>query len=86
MAYTEVADTLDAFVEGTGGPWDWDGYLSTFFADPYLAHVQQRMTHLSDEFPAERGQGGYCNADGIQVILGYVTELRNKAVHSDSGA
>src|SRR5579862_1384620 len=51
MTYREVADTLEAFVEGRGGQWDWDDYMSaTFFADPYLKHVQERMIHLSNEF------------------------------------
>ena len=79
MTYRKVADALEAFAEGRGSQWDWDDYTSaTFFADPYLKHVQERMTDLSDEFPAERGQG-YCNPEGLQIIRDYVTELRNKA-------
>ncbi len=76
MTYGEVADTLEAFVDGHSGQWDWDNYMSaTFFTDPYLKDVQQRMIHLSDEFPAQKG-GGFCNAEGLAVIRAYVRELR----------
>jgi hypothetical protein len=79
MRYREVADTLEAFVEGRGGPWDWDNYMSdTFFDDPYLKDIQQRMIRLSEEFPAKRGMG-FCSAEGIQVIRDYVRELRSRA-------
>ncbi len=80
MTYREVADTLEAFVDRRGGKWDWDNYMSaTSFADPYLQHVQERMIHLDDEFPAERGKG-FCNLEGMQVIRDYVRELRERAI------
>lgn len=83
MTYREVADTLEAFVEGRGGKWDWDNYMSaTSFADPYLQHVQERMIHLDDEFPAERGKG-FCSPEGMQVIRNYVSQLRERAVQED---
>ncbi len=78
MTYSEVADTLEAFVDGHSGQWDWDNYMSaTFFSDSYLKEVQQRMIHLSEEFPAQKGQG-FCNGEGIAVIRAYVRELRAK--------
>ncbi len=82
MTYSEVADTLEAFVDGHSGQWDWDNYMSaTFFTDSYLKEVQQRMIHLSEEFPAQRGQG-FCNAEGLAVIRAYVRELRAKNAES----
>jgi hypothetical protein len=78
--YGEVADTLEAFADGTSGQWDWDDYMSaTDFCDPYLKEVQLRMIHLSDEYPAQRGQG-FCSSEGIAVIRDYVSELRRRAV------
>ena len=79
MSYAEVADTLEAFVNGTGGQWDWDNYISaTLFDDPYLQEVQRRMIYLSDEYPAPKGQG-YCSPDGLAVIKRYVVDLRRRA-------
>ncbi|HMF65923.1 MAG TPA: hypothetical protein VK608_17675 [Edaphobacter sp.] len=79
MTHTEVADTLEAFINDQGGQWDWDDYISaTIFSDPYLQEVQARMVHLSDEFPAEKGRG-YCSPEGIDVIRGYIEDLRKLA-------
>lgn len=79
MSYAEVADTLEAFLDGTGGQWDWDNYISaTFFDDPYLQEVQRRMIYLSDEFPAQKGQG-YCSPEGLTVIERYVVDLRHRS-------
>jgi len=78
MTYQEVADTLEAFIEGRSGQWDWDNYMSaTFFTDPYLKEIQARMVHLSEEFPADKGKG-FCNAEGVQVIRDYIKELRRR--------
>jgi hypothetical protein len=55
---------------------------TTFFVDPYLKDLQQRMINLSEEFPAERGKG-YCNSEGIQVIRDYMRELRSRASKDD---
>jgi hypothetical protein len=86
MSYTEVADTLENFANGTGGPWDWDNYMSaTVFHDAYLEEIQLRMVHLSDEFPAPKGQG-FCSSDGIEVIRDYVRELRRRAASASSAS
>jgi hypothetical protein len=80
VLYSQVADILENFVERRGGQWDWDNFITTtVFTDPYLKNVQQRMVHLSDEFPAQNGSG-YCNAKGLEVIRTYVQELRSKTV------
>jgi hypothetical protein len=67
MTYGEVADTLEAFVERRSGQWDWKNYMSaTFLVDPYLRDLQQRIIHLSEEFPTEKGKG-FCSPEGILV-------------------
>ncbi len=78
MTYAEVADTLEDFVEHRGDKWDWENYMSaTFFEDDYLRQIQNRMIHLSDEFPPGK-EGGFCNSEGIEVIRKYIHELRMK--------
>ena len=77
--YLDVADILESFVEGRGGQWDWDAYITAMtFSDPYLKEVQNRIVHLSDEFPTEKGMG-YCNPEGFQIIRDYARELRSRA-------
>jgi L-lactate dehydrogenase complex protein LldG len=84
MTYLEVADTLEDFVEKRGGQWDWDNYLSyTYFDnDKYLEQLQERMIHLSDEFPCGK-EGGYCGGEGFEVIRSYVRELRTLGTRAE---
>ncbi len=78
MTYEEVASTLENFLEGREGPWDWDSYLSTRFKDVYLQEVQNRMDSLPNDFPRIE-EGHYCNPDGFIVIRKYIDELRRRA-------
>ncbi len=77
--YLDVAKMLSNFVDGGGGPWDWDDYTSamSYADDPYLQEVQQRMIYLDREFPS--GGKGYCGEGGIEVIRAYVKDLRHRA-------
>ncbi len=80
MTYLEVAQTLEDFIEGRGGEWAWDDYLTgTHFKDPYLKATQERMNGLSAEFPPLL-KGYYCGPAGIEVIRTRIQELRTKAI------
>jgi hypothetical protein len=77
MNRLEVARTLERFVEGRGGAWEWDDFLATAFPnDSYLSEIQARMSVLNIEFPPDQ-MGHYCSAQGIQVIVECVKELRS---------
>jgi hypothetical protein len=79
MTYLEVAQTLENFIDGSGGRWDWDNYsLGASFKDAYLRDLQIRMANLGNEFPP-LSKGIYCSAEGIEVIRGYIRELRARA-------
>jgi hypothetical protein len=72
----EVAKTLEDFVEGRGGKWDWDDFLSLPIEDPQLDQIRGRCDGLSNEFPATT-KGNYCGPEGIKVIRDYIRELRS---------
>jgi hypothetical protein len=79
MTYLEVAQILEDFIEGRGGEWDWDDYVSGIkFDDLYLRSIQQRMALLTNEFPPT-SKGHYCGPEGTEVMRRYVQELRVKA-------
>lgn len=42
----EVARYLRDFLNGTGGPWDWDDFISVPIADPRLEDLRQRASVL----------------------------------------
>jgi hypothetical protein len=74
----EVAQILENFLEGTGGRWEWDDFISVGeVADERLKQIQQHVNLLSDEFPPER-LGEYCNEHGREVIRRYIAELRHR--------
>jgi hypothetical protein len=80
MTYLEVAQTLENFIDGSGGRWDWDNYSTgVSFKDPYLRDLQIRMASLGNEFPP-LSKGHYCSPEGIEVIRSYIRELRARAL------
>ena len=76
---TEVASIIEAFLNGTGGPYDWDDFLSRgSIANPELEAIRARCASLPDEFPpTERGH--YCSEAGFEVMRGLATRLRATA-------
>ena len=42
----EVLRYLRDFLDGTGGPWDWDGFISIPIADPHLEDLRARAAAL----------------------------------------
>ena len=71
----EVADIIEAFLDGTGGDWDWDDFISFPLADPELDSIRIRCDRLSADFPPT-APGHYTNDAGLEVLRKYVTELR----------
>jgi hypothetical protein len=41
------------FIEGTGGPWDWDDFVSIPIADPRLEAIRKRASKFPDVGPGE---------------------------------
>jgi hypothetical protein len=75
MTRAEVANTIQQFLDGTGGQWDWDDFCSTRIADPELDAIRQRCISVHDDFPAEKG---YCDQRGFEVLLGLIERLRSQ--------
>ena len=72
----EVATTIENFLEGLGGKYDWDDFISFGITDPRLDDIRERCNRLSEEFPAI-GRGHYCGPDGIEVMREFIRELRD---------
>ena len=73
MTRDEVANTIQQFLDGTGGKWDWDDFCSFEIADPMLDAIRERCISVHDEFPAKEG---YCDERGTQVLRELVERLR----------
>jgi hypothetical protein len=71
----EVGNITDAFVEGTGGWWDWDDFCSFKIEDQELDAVRVKCCNLSFAHPPLPGDG-YCNEAGIQLLREIAKDLR----------
>ena len=72
----DVAHILEEFLEGRGGPWDWDDFISVGkVADERLKQIQRHVNLLSEECPPET-PGEYCSEQGREVIRRFIAELR----------
>jgi hypothetical protein len=47
MTHGEVADSLRAIVDGTGGEWDLDDFTSIEIADPHLESIRIRAARIA---------------------------------------
>ena len=75
----EVADILEGFLEGRGGPWAWDDFISgTPFEDKQLEEIRKRCDGLGEEFPPAN-PGEYCNEQGRDVIRTYIKRLKRSS-------
>jgi hypothetical protein len=73
----EAANTIEAFISGTGRQWDWDGFTSIRLDDPELEAIRQRCVVLPAEFPPTT-RGAYCSDAGLQVMRDLVKGLRSQ--------
>ena len=75
----EVAQTIEAFVDGTGRQWDWDGFISIRLDDPELEAIRKKCVAMPDQFPPT-GRGEYCSPEGMQAMRELARELRAQTV------
>jgi len=74
----EVAQILENFLEGSGGPWEWDDFISVGEVESErLRQIQRRANLLSKDFPPEK-PGEFCNEQGREVMRRYIEELRSR--------
>ena len=83
LTSSEVRQILVSFLDGSGGPWEWDDFTSVPVADSALDKVRERCAGLWQEFPPER-PNEYCSDAGTQVILDFIQQLTPSEAPSQS--
>jgi hypothetical protein len=71
----EVAQVIEDFLNGTGGPYDWAEFCDVPIIEEDLEEIRVRCATLDLEFPPER-PGYYCSSAGLDVLRDYVRRLR----------
>jgi len=78
LGILEVAQILEDFLEGKGGPWTWDDFISAYSIDDAgLEMIRRRCAGLTWEFPPDHPRE-FCNAQGRAVIRAFVAELHSR--------
>jgi hypothetical protein len=68
-----VVKSIRDFLDGTGGKWDWDDFISIPTCYPDLEAVQEFCVNIAREHPPEKG--GWCSAEGIGELRRKIDEL-----------
>jgi hypothetical protein len=76
MSREQVAAEIEAFLNDTGGPWDWDDFISISLKDPELELIRCRCAGRPEEFPAT-APGHDCGPEGVAVLSSIVRNLRD---------
>jgi hypothetical protein len=75
MTREEVAKTIENFVNGTGGKWDWDDFVSIRLQDAEVDEVRKKCVAVRDEFPPSDPHQ-YCSEAGMKVLADLAASLR----------
>jgi hypothetical protein len=72
----DVAKSIENFVNGSGGPWDWDDFISCRIADEELEAIRIKCLRTQSEYPGGATQS--CNQQGIDVLRDLARQLRSR--------
>jgi hypothetical protein len=76
LSAEEVAQILENFLNGTGGDWEWDGFIQGMeLEDQELDEIRKQCAGLCFDFPPDEPRH-YCNEQGRTVIRDYIRQLR----------
>jgi len=70
----QMADVIDRFIDGTGGPYEWDDYFGTPYADARIEELRLECLRVQDQYPGKANE--YCNAEGVHRLRQIAEALR----------
>jgi hypothetical protein len=70
-------ETIRNFLDGTGGKWDWDNFISLPLGYPGLEEVQRFCNELSETHPPVKKSGAYCSEDGFRELRALLEGLES---------
>ena len=71
----KVAKAIENFVDGTGGRWDWDDFISVRIADEELEAIRIKCLRTQSEYPG--GPNRWCNDEGLEVLRSLAKQIRS---------
>lgn len=77
----EVYRTIESFIDGTCGDWDWDDFMYAPIDDLYLKDIREKCFNLRDEYPSNN-PNEYCNEEGLKILKQFLSDLKSKMGNS----
>ena len=74
LTKAEAATYIRDFLDGTGGKWDWDDFISARSDDPWLDDIRRACAELAERYPPAR-QDHYCSDEGLGVLRELLAQL-----------
>ena len=71
-----VAKTIENFIDGSGGPWDWDDFISVRIADEELEAIRIECLRTQSDYPG--GPNEWCNEEGLDVLRNLARQIRSR--------
>ncbi len=71
----EVANIIEAFLDGQGEHWDWDDFISVKLPDPELEKIRLLCSSLPESYPPTQ-HGHYCGEEGLKLLRTIAHDLR----------
>ncbi len=75
--------TIEDFLAGSGGDWDWDDFISIPIPFAELEAVRGFCLELPTRYPP-KDRAHWCNAEGLAALKERVQELKTRS--GDAGA
>ena len=75
MTNEDVANIIEAFLNGTGEKWEWDDFISIRQKDIYLENIRNICDTISLKYPSDKA-GHYANDEGFKILKEIIKELR----------
>lgn len=72
---TEAEQYIRAFLEDSGGRWDWDDFISIPIDDPEVDKIRRAAIDIRDRFPPTREEH-YCSEEGVVELQKLADRLR----------
>ena len=71
----EIANTIEDFLNGTGGMWDWDDFISVPLKDPKLDAIRRECVYVEYDFPPQ-DKGQWCSEAGCKALRDIARRIR----------
>ena len=72
--------TVQRFLDGTDGTWEWDDFLSVPAVDPKVKELQDFCCRLPVDYPPQR-QIDFCNHEGLDALRLFITAKSGRTDH-----